>query len=181
MESTRARAVLVMVVCAALGAVGCGSSLTDSLGGGGGNGMSATVNGQSWSSGISTGLGSIPAVTASLLDDPSTGGKQLVITGTKTDGNTGTSISISFVSTSGFPKGSYTVVDSSGGTSHDGDAFAQVTWTNDETFDGASGTLTLGSYSSSSASGTFQFTARNSAGTTLNVTGGHFQSDVGAQ
>jgi hypothetical protein len=140
----------------------------------GGGSMTATVNGQTWSAGISSGSGTFPGVSAETLPDSEVAGTQLVITGTRTDGATGTGISISFVSTSSFPVGSYTVVDSN--QDADGDAFAQVTWTGDEQFDASSGTLTLASISATSATGTFEFTGTSSGGNSLQVSDGHFQT-----
>jgi hypothetical protein len=154
--------------------LGCSSPLgLGSASSGGGGTMSATVSGQSWSAGISA-PGAM-AVTGIDQAEPEGNGRILTITGVKTDGTTGTSISIALESSSGFPTGNYTI----GPSSHsfaDGSGDAQVNWDSGGAYDGMSGTISLTSFSGTHVGGTFAFTATRGSDT-LSVTSGKFDAN----
>lgn len=156
-------------LCAVAWGIGCGNALDPSSNFGGrpgsGGSMSASIDGEAWEAGIDVpGVpsGLAVAVAGSRRADPGQGGQQLIFTGTRSDGSAGDGITISFFSNSGFPLGEYTVRDEADADGTDATGFAQVQW-RDQTYDAISGTLSLNDMDGSSASGTFEFVARDGA------------------
>jgi len=139
--------------------------------------MTAIVDGESWAAaivGTGSGVAQDDAVVGNKVLEP--GGYVLSFTGRQIDGDTGTAITVSFASNGTFSLGDYTIVDGALPI-RAGIGLAQVTWKGSKVFDGVSGTATLTSYGTVTASGSFHFVVRHEpSGAALTITNGQFRA-----